>query len=154
MKLLILLAASLFAASAAYAQSMVEHAVLSGAASSASGAASGVGKALSKTLERLEGSISGKPAAANAAPAARSREPGSGLLVGRRPAPTPPPKPAKSVLEGVKPGLERSELIARAGKPSFSIVSSDEESMSFVCQEGDVYTVKVQDGKVASIELK
>lgn len=154
MKSLILLVAGLFAATAACAQSMVEHAVLSGAASSASGAASGVGKALNKSLQRLEGSLSGKSPSGTAATPAGRGSTASALLVDRRPVPPPPPKPAKSVLEGIKPGIERSELIAQAGQPSFSIVSSEEETMSFVCKEGDVYTVKVQDGKVASIALK
>jgi hypothetical protein len=151
MKVLLLLTTSVLAGSAACAQTMVETAVLSGAASSASGAASGVGGALAKSLGRIEGSLSGKPAGAARA---RSGSVPAEAVVDRRPAPPPPPKPAKSVLEAVQPGLERSELIAKAGKPSFAIVSSEEETMSFICKEGDAYTVKVVEGKVASITLK
>lgn len=154
MKLLILIAAGVVCAAAAHAQGMVEHAVLSGAAASASGAASGAGNALSKALGRLDGSLSGKSAAGSAATPASRATAAAEMRLNSRPAPPPPPKPAKSVLEAVKPGLERGELIAKAGKPSFAIVSSDEETMSFVCKEGDVYTVTVQDGKVASILLK
>lgn len=150
MKALGLISAILLLAGVASAQGMVEYGAIAGAATSASGGVSKIGSSLEKAFKGVEGSLSGKSTARDTT---LERSAGRSTAV-RKPAPPPPPKPSKEVFTAVAPGLERAELIAKAGRPAFAIVSSDEEILSYLCKEGASYTVVLKDGKVSEVKEK
>ena len=158
MKLIALLFAAMLGSSLAHGQAMVEYGAIAAAASSAAGPASKMGKSLEKSLKALDGSLA--PAAAE--PARTHAKPQAATAADRRPArssgstpaSTPLPKPSKEVLAAVQVGIDRSELIAKAGKPSFAIVSAEEELLSYNCKEGAAYSVVVKDGKVTEVREK
>ena len=124
-------------------QTMVESAILSGSvAASASGGAAATGNALSKALGNIDSTLSraaGGPATA--------------LVRERRPTATPPlPKPPQAAFEGIAAGTSRTDLIAKAGKPQFSIASSDGEILRYTTREGGSIRISIEDGKVATVE--
>lgn len=150
MRLTILIAAALLGSGLAQAQSMVEYGAIAAAAGSASGGASKLGAALEKSLKSVDGSLRARPADTPAGKSSRQSQ----AALDRRPAPPPPPKPAKETLAAVQVGWEKAQLMAKAGQPAFSIVSSDEEVLSYVCREGAAFTVIVKDGKVSEVKEK
>lgn len=123
-------------------QTMVESAILSGSvAASASGSASATGSALSKALGNIDSTLSRAAGGPATAPA---RE--------RRPATPPLPKPPQAAFEGVAAGTSRADLIAKAGKPQFSIASSDGEVLRYSTKEGGSVRISIEDGKVTTVE--
>jgi len=151
MRALCLLALSLIPAAPLAAQAMVENALLSGAASAASGSMAKAGAAVAKVLSRADNALSGKAAKESPVAARPSVVTIDSAPIERKPAPPPPPKPSKADFDSIVPGLSRSELIAKVGLPAISILSDQGESLSYDCKEGDAFTIKMSDGKIASI---
>ncbi|HEY3443454.1 MAG TPA: hypothetical protein VGK29_22030 [Paludibaculum sp.] len=124
-------------------QTMVESAILSGSvAASASGTASATGSALSKALGKIDGTLS-RAAGGTATPLVRERWPA---------VTSPLPKPPQAAFEGIATGTTRTDLIAKAGKPQFSIASSDGEVLHYSTREGGSIRISILDGQVATVE--
>lgn len=124
-------------------QTMVESAILSGSvAASASSGAAATGSALSKALGNIDSALS-RAAGGPATTPVRERQPRV----------TPPlPKPSQSAFTGIAAGTSRTDLIAKAGKPQFSIASSDGEILRYTTREGGSIRISIEDGKVATVE--
>ncbi len=142
----------LFAA-AGMAQTMVESAVLTGATATAGAKSKGIGDSVSKVFGKVNGTVTGA--------AERGAAPASSVAAAERAAnasqPEPKlPKPSKADFEGIEKGTPREALIAKLGKPAFSVSITDEgrleETLRFYTKEGPTARVRVTDGKVASVE--
>ncbi|MBI5281594.1 MAG: hypothetical protein HY858_07940 [Candidatus Solibacter usitatus] len=146
MRLWIVPCALVLLAACASAQAMVEYGAIAAATStSGAGAGKSTASALSKALGRIDGTLSPArpeaPAAKSSAAASRSYLPAKPL-----------PKPPLSAFDGIDAGALRADLIAKAGKPAFSITTSDEEILRYTTSDGGEVRVRVVDGKIAQID--
>jgi hypothetical protein len=134
------------------AQTMVEAAALTGAGASA---AAGTGKATADALNRAMGSADAALRSASAK--TTTLQPSSRPRGGKSAAAKLPPKPSNADFESVEPGTSKKELMAKLGKPAFSISSSEdgvlEEVFRYNTREGDQAKVRLTDGKVSKVEL-
>jgi len=162
MRILALCCALGLSAGALLAQTMVEAAILTGAtATGAAAKGKGIGGAIGTVFGKVNSTLAG--AAGGAAGATAGAAPGatpartSSSNAARPSAPEPPlPKPSKDDFEGVETGMPREQLLAKVGKPLFSLSMAEagrlEEVMRYTTKEGSSAKVKVTDGKVSSIE--
>ncbi|MBI5085576.1 MAG: hypothetical protein HZB13_13370 [Acidobacteria bacterium] len=130
----------------AFAQGMVEYGAIAAATStSGAGAGKSTASALSKALGRIDGNLS---TARQETPAAKSY----GAAVRTYVPAKPLPKPALAAFDGIEPGAPRADLIAKAGKPSFAITTSEEEVLRYSTSDGGEVRVRVVDGKVSQVD--
>ncbi|GEM_PF-5256693 len=150
MRLALLGAVILACALPGAAQTIIEAGALAGAATAGAGPAARIGASLDKVLGKVETTLAGKPSAspASALKGSKTVDPSLPVL---KPSPPPPPKPLKTDFDSVAPGLSRTELIAKVGPPSFAIASSGGESLSYICREGERFTVQIEGGKVTTV---
>ena len=158
MRTLVLCCVLGLSAGAMMAQTMVEAAILTGAtATGAAAKGKGIGASIGTVFGKVNGTLAGAAggttsATTNVAPARTSSS-----SVARPSAPEPPlPKPSKTDFEGVETGMPREQLLAKVGKPLFSLSQAEqghlEEVMRYTTKDGSSAKVKVTDGKVSSIE--
>lgn len=159
MRILLAVSAVVLLPAAALCQSMVESAALSGAAgASAAGSASATSSALSKSFGKIDSALSGAAGTPATPPAKAIPAPPAGAtkrpVAAKRRGSTGPTRPSQALLESVEPGLSRADLIAKAGRPQFSISSTDDEVLRFVSAEGPTFRIRLVDGIVASVDQK
>ncbi|MDP3000100.1 MAG: hypothetical protein Q8N47_21630 [Bryobacterales bacterium] len=154
MRMLALCCAFGLSAGALLAQTMVEAAILTGAtATGAAAKGGGIGASIGNVFGKVGGTLAGAAGATSSGAPART----SSSKAARPSAPEPPlPKPSKTDFEGVETGMPREQLLAKVGKPRFSLSMAEqgrlEEVMRYTTKEGSSARVKVTDGKVSSIE--
>lgn len=158
MRLLVIVCVFQVAAAAA-AQTMVESALITGAASTAAGAkGKGIGASIGNVFNKA-----GATAATAAGESTRGSRPaasrtvsGAATPVTRAAAEPPPPKPSRSAFEGIEKGMPREQLLAKAGKPSFSLSMTEEgrlvETLRYNTREGSSAKIRLTDGIVSSVE--
>jgi hypothetical protein len=162
MRMLALCCALLLPAGALPAQTMVEAAILTGAtATGAAAKGTGIGASIGNVFGKVGNSLAAAAggAAGGTTGAVPARAPGraSPSNAARPSAPEPPlPKPSKTDFEGVETGMPREQLLAKVGKPRFSLSMAEEgrleEVLRYTTDDGSSARVKVTDGKVSSIE--
>jgi hypothetical protein len=162
MRMLALCCALGLPAGALLAQTMVEAVAITGAtATGAAAKGKGIGALVGNVFGKVNSTLAAAPggAAGNTVGGATGRAPGrtSSSNAARLSAPEPAlPKPSKTDFEGVETGMPREQLLAKVGKPLFSLSMAEEgrleEVLRYTTKEGSSARVKVTDGKVASIE--
>ncbi len=158
MRILVLCCVLGLSAGAMLAQTMVEAAILTG--TTATGAAAkgkGIGASIGTVFGKVGNTLAGAAGGAAGATASGAPARTSSSSVARPSAPEPPlPKPSKTDFEGVEAGMPREQLLAKVGKPLFSLSMAEhgrlEETMRYTTKEGSSARVKVTDGKISSIE--
>ncbi len=134
-----------------WSQAVVEYglgAAAAGTAGAAAGrSASGIAGAFANLTKALGGGDSPRAAAASNTPKAATTA---------APKPAAPAKPAVVYEDaaGIKPGMERSELLSRFGEPAMKITAgADAESLVYAAKDGTV-EVEMRGGKVESVHAK
>jgi hypothetical protein len=131
------------------AQAIIEYGITAGN-SGAAGAA--VGKSTVKILGQLDKTLANAARGSDPLPANAARN--TAVRPGN-PAPVEPAAPAPPAdLTGIEVGMEKSDLIAKAGKPWMAISGMEKstvtETLTYRTESGPA-TVVLRAGKVASI---
>jgi hypothetical protein len=159
MQMLALCCALGLPAGALLAQTMVEAVAITGAtATGAAAKGKGIGASIGNVFGRVNNTLAAAAAGApgNTVGGAPGRPSSSNAA---RPSGTPEPalpKPSKTDFEGVETGMPREQLLAKVGKPLFSLSMAEEgrleEVLRYTTKDGSSARVKVTNGKVSSIE--
>jgi hypothetical protein len=158
MRMLALCCALGLPAGALPAQTMVEAAAITGAtATGAAAKGKGIGASIGNVFGKVNNTLAAAAAGAPGSTAGAAPGRTSSSNAARPSAPEPPlPKPSKTDFEGVETGMPREQLLAKVGKPRFSLSMAEEgrleEVLRYTTQDGSSAKVKVTDGKVSSIE--
>lgn len=124
------------------AQTIVEHAVISGGTTAAAAAAKGAAGTIAGALKKLDSTLD---TTAKAAAGPTENQPS--------PAPSPPARTYEDAA-GIKPGLSAAELRQRFGDPSMRITGDDgDQTLYYTQKDGRGITlVRIAAGKVLSVD--
>ena len=134
------------------AQAIIEYGITAG---NAGAAGAGVGKSATKILGQLDKALAGAAANGSAPLPASSARNTAVRAANSAPAPAAEPPQPPANLTGVEVGMEKSELIAKAGKPWMAISGMERstvtETLTYRTESGPAKVI-LRSGKVASID--
>jgi hypothetical protein len=147
---------SLLTVATCWGQTMVEHAVITGAGASAAGGMSKAGQGIAGVLDKAVKTLNSADSS-NSAPASKMKAGVTAKAPVSRTA-VSEPIPPQDLHSPVNPaeivrGMTASDLLAKAGTPALSITeNSSTERLSFNLKSGGAIEVTLRDGVVTGVK--
>lgn len=135
----------------AFAQATVEGAMGAAAAATGSAPARNVGKSMSGLADKLAGALKGAPGGSGTQADTRRQTARTTSTLGTT---LPAPKPAAKLEDpaGIQAGMTDDEVLRRFGPPNLRVTEDSGISSLLYSQKTGNIRVRIQDGKVASVE--